>query len=90
MKSLAKILALIMILGLSSCGSSKGVRHDGLFYKGQVIKANGERKTKVFIFGRDACVRKNKRMQKRRARMSHWERNINYGITAGSNARQKR
>ena len=89
MKTTIKILALVAILGLSSCGSSKEVRQGGLFYKGQVIKANGERKTKVFIFGREACVRKNKRMQRRRARMSHWERNPNYGITAGGNARQR-
>lgn len=89
MKSLAKILALVMILGLSSCGSSKGVRHDGLFYKGQVIKSNGERKTKVFIFGRDACIRKSKKMARRRAAARSYDRNPNYGITAGSGARQR-
>lgn len=89
MKSLAKIIALVMILGLSSCGSSKGVRHDGLFYKGQVIKSNGERKTKVFIFGKSACERKSKRMAKRRARMRNHDRNPNYGITTSGGARQR-
>lgn len=89
MKSAIKILALVLILGLSSCGSSKGVRHDGLFYKGQVIKSDGSRKTKVFIFGRDACVRKSKRMAKRRAKRAQYGRNPNYGITTSGRARQR-
>ena len=78
-----------MILGLSSCGSSKGVRHDGLFYKGQIIKSNGERKTKVFIFGRDACVRKSKKMARKRAKRRSYDRNPGYGITTTGGARQR-
>lgn len=89
MKTAVKILALVLILGLSSCGSSKGVRHDGLFYKGQVIKSNGERKTKVFIFGKSACERKSKRMAKRRARLRSHDRNPGYGITSMGRARQR-
>ena len=89
MKSTIKILALVMILGLSSCGSSKGVRHDGLFYKGQVIKSNGDRKTKTFIFGRSACQRKSKRMAKRRDRLRNHDRNPGYGITTTGGARQR-
>lgn len=89
MKSVIKILSLVMILGLTSCGSSKGVRHDGLFYKGQVIKSNGERKTKVFIFGRDACVRKSKKMARKRAKRRSYSRNPNYGITSMGRAKQR-
>lgn len=89
MKSLAKIISLILILGLSSCGSSKGVRQDGLFYKGQVIKSNGERKTKVFIFGRDACVRKSKKMARKRAKSRSYDRNPGYGITSMGRAKQR-
>ena len=89
MKTTIKLLALVAILGLSSCGSSKGVRHDGLFYKGQVIKSNGERKTKVFIFGREACIRKSKKMARRRAARRSPDRNPNYGTTHTGGARQR-
>ena len=84
------IICLVGMMCLSSCGSAnRGVRHGGLFYKGQVVKSNGERKTKTFILGKNACIRKNKRMQKRRARASAWGRNPNYGITTMGGARQK-
>lgn len=83
------IILLLAIMTLSSCSTSKGVRTGGLLYKGQIVKSNGERKTKTFIFGQKACIRKSKRMAKKRARMTY-HRNPNYGITAGSNARQRR
>lgn len=83
------IILLLAIMTLSSCSTSKGVRTGGLLYKGQVVKSNGERKTKVFIFGRDQCVRKNRRMVRKRARMRSYDRNPNYGITTGSHARQR-
>lgn len=84
------IILLLAIMFLSSCGTSRGVRNGGMFYKGYAIKANGERKQKTFILGRNACVRKNKRMQKRRARMNNWGRNPNYGITTMGGARQRK
>lgn len=80
------LLILFFAVCLSSCSTT---RNDGMFYKGTITKANGERKQKVFIFGRDACIRKSKRMAKRRSRMTYY-RNPNYGITTGSNARQRR
>ena len=80
------LLILFAIICLSSCGTT---RNDGMFYKGTITKANGQTKQKVFIFGRDACVRKGKRMAKKRSRMTY-HRNPNYGITAGSNARKRR
>lgn len=89
MKTTIKILALVMVLGLTSCGSSKGVRDGGLFYKGQVIKSDGSRKTKVFIFGRDACVRKSKKMARKRAKRRSYDRNPGYGITSTGGARQR-
>lgn len=82
------IILLFTITVLSSCSTSKGVRTGGMFYKGQVVKSNGERKTKTFIFGQKACIRKSKRMAKKRARATY-HRDPNYGITAGSNARQR-
>lgn len=80
------ILLVFAVVCLSSCSTT---RHNPIFYKGYVIKSNGERKQKTFIFGRDACVRKNKRMARRRAAKRSFQRNPNYGVTSMGRARQQ-
>lgn len=80
------LIILFATICLSSCSTT---RNDGMFYKGTITKANGERKQKVFIFGRDACVRKSKRIARRRAAARSPHRHPGYGITSMGRAKQR-
>lgn len=80
------LLILFFAICLSSCSTT---RNDGMFYKGTITKANGERKQKVFIFGRDACIRKSKKIARKRAKRRSYDRNPGYGITSMGRAKQR-
>ena len=80
---------LLLILFFAVCLSSCGTTNQDFFYKGTITKANGKVKQKTFIFGRNACIRKSKRMARKRARMNNPERNPGYGITTMGGARQR-